>query len=421
MATASHEVATQLELPVVESRSGNYQVVKSNKLIESQYTLKASHLKLLSAIIAYVDPTKDYSKAGANPFFSLTLHRDDVTRVLGVSRSNVYKVLDEATDAFLGLKAEFKEKDTKTGAESFRKIGLINECKFDDTNFSISFTTAATKELYDLAEVGYTKYVLSNIVNLKSKYSIRLYEVIHKVMPPATSKYICRFELSDLQYFLGCRDSAGEILVKTASTYSEFKRHILKPSLKELKSETDLDVKINAEKRTGRFITTLEFVVTRSSTGSESISKLVKLGVKPAQARDWFIEYGEDDITRNVAFMNRQIAAGKEIKSVPAYLDYLLRFDVDGLPDVASPYSHLYSKDPAAQSFVKSFLMPNWFRFNESMRADITGQGIYGSITGHHFKEFKESFIQNSVNTEEIVKRMKSEVDRSLEFDEVAG
>ncbi|MEY8198484.1 MAG: replication initiation protein [Colwellia sp.] len=419
MAKASHEVATQLELPVVESRSGNYQVVKSNKLIESQYTLKATHLKLLSAIIGYVDPTKDYSKNGENPFFSLTLHRDDVTRRLGISRSNVYKVLDEATDAFMGLKAEFKEKDAKTGNESFRKIGLINDTTFDGTNFYISFTTAATKELYDLAGVGYTKYVLGNIVNLMSKYSIRLYEVIHKVMPPSTSKYICRFELSDLQYFLGCRDSSGDLLVKTAKSYSEFKRHILMPSIKELNKKTNIDVEICAEKRTGRFITTLEFVVQRVNGASEGISRLIKLGVKPAQANDWCVEYGDDDITRNIEFMDKQIAGGKEINSIPGYLDYLLKFDVAGLPDVANPYSHLYSNDPAAQTFVKSFLMPNWFSFNEPMRKAIVEEGIFGSITGQHFKEFKSSFIENSVNTTGLVDRLKPEINSLLELEVV--
>lgn len=417
------EIVAQLELPVVESSSGRLQVVKSNKLIQAQYTLTAMQQKLLSVMIAHANPMEDYdaiakasvepSAAGNNvkvvPSLSWRFTKQDIRRLMTIGANNVGATLQNAAEAFQGLSVSHQEIQAD-GDVHFKTISLINEASYDGHEFKISLTPAATRELYNLRDLGYTKYLYADIDKMKNKYAIRLYELIQKILHPKSKEQICKFNVGELKFLIGVADEQGKSLVSHAERYTDFKRHILLPAIEHINEHGNLELKLVKEQRVGRKIEKLDLIATRIKFDlPEIVMDLTTIGVPEKLAKDWMIAYGEDRIRLNLAYMNNKITSGTVIKNTTAYLKYLVEYNVAALPDQANPHSHLYSDDKAAQEFVKLSIMPNWWDFEEYVREDILKFGIKGNIAGSTFANFKENFMKNTV-TEDYLKQVAQEL-----------
>ncbi len=408
---SEEELVAQLELPVVESQSGRMQVVKSNKLIQAQYSLTATQQKLLSVMIAHVNPTEDYDAIAQSSVVSHNNHspkvsaalswrftKNDIRRVMTIGATNVGPVLLDASKAFRDLSVTYQEVDEK-GEVRFKVMNLINEASYDGHEFKISFTPAASRELYNLRDLGYTKYLFENIDNMNNKYAIRLYELIQKLMHPKAKVHVCKFTLSDLYYMLGLSNEQGEVIVKTAIRYADFKRSILMPAIKHVNAKSNMELEVIKEVRKGRKVDLIDIKATRVKFDiPEIITDLIAVEVKEKQAKDWLVLYGEQRIRVNLVYMNNQISTGTAIKNTSAYIKFLLENNIAELPPQANPYSTLYSQDKAAQEFVKLSIMPNWWDFSDDIKKSILQEGITGSIAGQTFQTFKEHYIANSVD-----------------------
>lgn len=406
----------ELKLPISESKSGSYQVTKSNKLIESQCILSANQQKLLSACISQVNPKKKYSNSDdqIRVAFSFDFTREDITRLTGIESKHLTPFLEEAAKKLQELHAH--QIDTSSHKRKFKLINLIDKAEFDGDIFHILFTTSVSEELYDLSKVGYTKYLLENIQSLTSQYAIRLYELIQRMMNPRLNKQNCSFILDDFLFCLGIVDFKGEPIVKnSASKFSQFNKDILKPAIIQINKKTDLYIELIEKKRIGRKIGKLVFSVKRTVTidalikgkASEIISQIVEQGVDPIQAEEWCDNYEHEIIKNNLKLMNDQEKSGKKIKSKPGYLKFLISNNISGLPDVANPYSSLYSHDKAAQEYVKTILLPAWHTLSEDWQLNLTNNGLQASSLGADFSRWKSEYISNSVNKEEYTKIFK--------------
>ena len=134
-------------------------------------------------------------------------------------------------------------------------FSVFNEPTYNEKQGSISLylNTRLHKYLLNLVEKGgnYTQYELWNVLSLKSKYSIRLYELFRSYAYQSKKE----FEIDRLR---------GLLCVENYARYPEFKRWVLDKAIAEINQYTDLKVSFKPV-RTGRAhkITSVIFYITK--------------------------------------------------------------------------------------------------------------------------------------------------------------
>ena len=219
-------------------------VVKSNRLIESLQSLNLSEIRLIQ--LAVVD-SRDQGK-GLDSETPLRIDAMRYAETFNISKQGAYKILKEAeSNLFRRYFTFLSERNNKVRtnwiqqAEYFDKEGAIE----------IIFTTAVVKEItrIDGYEQMFTQYALSQIADLNSNYSVRLYELLKQW---TTAKKVT-FELEKFREQLG-------IGVNEYPRMSDFKRRVLDVALTEINSKTDIQASYEQEKK-GRKIIGFKFKV----------------------------------------------------------------------------------------------------------------------------------------------------------------
>ncbi len=126
------------------------------------------------------------------------------------------------------------------------------KCRYDEkanqTVIEIDCNPKLKQVFFDIAEDGYVRYQLKNVIALRSQYSIRLYSIL-KDRP-----FGWNVEVNNLRKIIGA----------TSPTYDEFKRFnslILKKSVEEINDVTDITVEMKSIRK-GRSVSSIEFKIT---------------------------------------------------------------------------------------------------------------------------------------------------------------
>ena len=263
-------------------------VVKSNRLIESLQSLNLSEIRLIQ--LAVVD-SRDQGK-GLDSETPLRIDAMRYAEMFNISKQGAYKILKEAeSNLFRRYFTFLSERNNKVRtnwiqqAEYFDKEGAIE----------IIFTTAVIKEItrIDGYEQMFTQYALSQIADLNSNYSVRLYELLKQW---TTAKKVT-FELEKFREQLG-------IGVNEYPRMSDFKRRVLDAALTEINSKTDIQASYEQEKK-GRKITGFKFKVLTKDKPKATKQKGIGRG---PHTTDMFAIEGLNDnqlgrIARNPSFV----------------------------------------------------------------------------------------------------------------------
>lgn len=129
----------------------------------------------------------------------------------------------------------------------FSEAKCFLDKKLGQTVIQIECNTKLKQIFFDLADNGYVRYQLKNVIALRGQYSIRLYAIL-KDRP--------------FGWTVGV-DELRELIGATSSTYDTFKRFnsmVLKKALDEINTITDITVTVDNIRR-GRFVTSLRFTV----------------------------------------------------------------------------------------------------------------------------------------------------------------
>ena len=222
-------------------------VYKSNELIEAQYNLSAIAQKVAAVLISKVDPKSDIL-----PIFSLSVK--EYANLLGITPQVAYRSIDKVTTELKQVVIIIK----KIGTKSFVKLGMFRECHYDDDEKIVRFEFEQRLEphLKDFSG-NFTKYQVKQIKKIKSRYSIRMYEILRKVHPinrksnrPTTIQTIL---LEDLKKILGANS-------KTHKQFAYFRKDILNTSKKQLAEMTDLIFDFKPI-RHGKKVGSIQFVI----------------------------------------------------------------------------------------------------------------------------------------------------------------
>ena len=214
----------------------NSVIRKDNRIITACYKLTLNEQRLVLTAIAKVPFDKkipDEVEITAQEF--LALFPD-------IGESNVYKYMDEAVDA-LANKWIIIENPIKT--KKFRWIDLKTTYHKGSARIGFAFSRHIIPYLEQLKE-QFTRYRLGDIANLKSIYSIRLYEMLMQFQ----NTTIVVVDLDKFKERLGISE---KYLV-----FKDLRRWVIEPAISELNQKSHLTISFKSI-REGRAIKKLQF------------------------------------------------------------------------------------------------------------------------------------------------------------------
>ena len=264
------------ETRYLEIRNG--MVRKANDLIQkSRFNLSLQQQKIVLYLISQITPfdeefkTYEFSIPEFCRVCGITLesgknYSDLKTAVKDIADKSLWVTLENGDAALL----RWIEKAKITSGGGTIKIRIDDDMK---------------PFLLQLKE-NFTQYELVYTLHFKSKYTIRLYELIKSVHYHNLTEYKRRYSIAELQRLLD-----AEIYTE----YRDFKRRVLLPSMEEINAYSDKIITME-EARHGRKVLSVEFSI-RSKDSLETlrirdgIDK--EMGLLPGQISLW------DELTEN--------------------------------------------------------------------------------------------------------------------------
>ena len=217
----------------------NYLVVKHNDLIrkvQALLSLTVTEQKVALYLISLINPDdKDFDTV----FVSISA----LCELFGLEKEkgnykNLKKAIKALSDKSSWLNGElFRWVDT---AKVIPNSGIVR----------VKLSDSLKPYLLQLKE-NFTKYKLYNILVLKSKYSIRIYELLKSYFWEG----VYSVTIQEFKNSIGC-DKFNE--------FKDFNKRVLTPAIKEINELTDIYVEVTKLK-TGKCITDLKFDIHETS------------------------------------------------------------------------------------------------------------------------------------------------------------
>ena len=222
----------------------NYIVKKSNYFImNSSYDLSLEEQKIILTLASMVQPTDVEFK----PYdFKIK----DFMDLVGVEDKKKYIEIPKITKEL--MKKVFEIHEGNKIIQTAWISGAIYE-KGTGT-VTLKFNPDLKPYMLQLSEL-FTQYKLANILSMKSKYSIRLYEIL-KANEFKKQGYI-EIEVEELRKLVKADD--------IYPLYADFKRFVILKAQKELKKMSDISFEFE-EIKTGRKVTSIRFYIKSNKT-----------------------------------------------------------------------------------------------------------------------------------------------------------
>ncbi len=324
-------------------------IKKSNELIEARYRLTIGEQRLILLLASQIR-TEDTG------FNSYEIRVSDFAEMfdLGTDKS-LYKKVEQAAADLLGKKL-FLKNDSKnfeatvwlSYVKYVRGSGII-QLRFDDSLKPYLLQLKDTINIKDGTR-GFTQYQLGAVMNFKSAYSIRLYELLKmevwKAKKAGKTQFEKKFEMEEYRKLLGIEKKAYPI-------FANFRIRAIEPIVSEISEQTDLEIFETKYIKDGRKITGVCFVVLikdekqkkaniekiekeeqkreeendRKQEIHKAVQALIDNGFSFENAKTYKTKYGIKQMERNLAYMQAEERNGKKIENRPAYLASAIRED----------------------------------------------------------------------------------------------
>jgi plasmid replication initiation protein len=223
-------------------RSGveNNLIYKANALIEASYALSTNEQRLLLACISQIDSSRPLD---ANKPFHLTVEQARDLFYNDSERNNAYRDLRSACDRFYERDVKMKSED----GQWERRTRFVSTVDFDESKQEavLYFAVGILPYLSQLKE-NFTRYRVSNMVQLTSSHAIRVYELI--VMWYGQNQSYKELEIDEFKDLLGLG-----LKYKQTGQLNQF---VIEPVVEQINDRTDFILEINLRKigRSFRYI-----------------------------------------------------------------------------------------------------------------------------------------------------------------------
>jgi len=299
-------------------------VVKSNFLIEASYKLSAIEQKIILSLATRI-------KKEDQEFQKYSFNLGELSTFIGLNSNADYGYLQEVTRNLLSKVLVLQSENSLLQTHWFESVEYFEKTG----NVTMRFSPDLKPCLLHLKE-NFTKFQLKYAIQLKSRFSIRIYELLKQYESIGSREFL----LSDLRVIIGVGPDEYPL-------YGNFKAKVLNVAKRELRAKTDLSFDFE-EIKIGRSVGKIRFnisqqVVSQPKKSANPVRKanqaieehdiLELLPLLPQPYRDKFsvkkmlketIEtHGLDYVMRNIVYTNDKSNAS----NYRAYLAKALRDD----------------------------------------------------------------------------------------------
>ena len=232
-------------------------VVKDNALIDASFNLSLVEQRIMLLAIVEARETFDLT-----PEIGIEVVVSDYIQEFNTESNNVYSHIKEAAKTL--KRREFSYLDRYKGLEALTTANWVNRVTYVDSNglIVLYFSQEVISLISRLSE-QFTKYHIKQVSDFKSKYSIRLYELVIKWL---SAKKTEKYSIDSLRLKLGLEGTEY-------STMSNFKFNVLDKAVSEINQHTDIIIDYDQFKK-GRVITDIQFSIKPKSKSTQP--KIIK-------------------------------------------------------------------------------------------------------------------------------------------------
>lgn len=211
-------------------------VVKQNDLIQkAKYNLTFNQQKLISYLISEIKPTDKELQ-----WQTITI--SEYCELFGIDKEHFYQ-------DFISLVNDLNKKEfwieSDKELSTFRWFSEVKIMK-KTGKIKILLNSSLKQYLIEIKQ-NFTNYELYNIMALKSKYSIRLYELFKSYEFQKHKE----FEIGKLKFLLDA---------ESYTDFRNFRRDILKTAIDEINTYTDISASFETIK-TGKSVSSIKFTI----------------------------------------------------------------------------------------------------------------------------------------------------------------
>lgn len=277
----------------------NYVVKKSNYFIMNcSYDLSVEEQKIILTLASLV-------RKDDEDFKSYKFKISEFMEMVGVDTKTKYKDIPEITKELMKKVFEiYDEEDDKTiqtawlSSATYKKgTGMIE----------LEFSKALRPYMLKLNKY-YTSYKLKNILKMKSKYSIRFYEILKCALGENKKEIVINYE--ELKE-----------LLKASNTYSrpyDFKKYVLEKVKSEIKDFTDITFEYE-EIKFGRKLESIKFMITHNgvikSAEDEIAAAAAKKKGKGGKQDDVLLDFSGELIDKTILLFEDMMELSSTVAS----------------------------------------------------------------------------------------------------------
>ena len=223
-------------------KARNYIVAKSNQIIQkSRYDFSMAEQRMIAYICSKIKPIETIDKAKGIPFqVEYDFNLLDYSRICGIQDNG--RVYEEYKALLKGLRDKSMWLTLSDGSET--TVGWLAKATTNKKSgiAKIKIDEDLAPYLFDL-QSKFLSYGLKNILNMKSQYSIRLYELLKSYYGIKSGQG--QTDNKKVSWTINLDELKKKLMVdtiKSYSNYAEFKRKILEVAQKEINELTDISI-----------------------------------------------------------------------------------------------------------------------------------------------------------------------------------
>jgi plasmid replication initiation protein len=307
----------------MDTNTRNLVVRQSNSLIEASYKIPSvGEGRLIRMLIAQISPADE-------DFKTYRISVSDFAKFFGLSGGSAYDLIKKAADELAGRRIMLEN------GKSWLRLNWLSSAEYREGNGYIELRFDGKLKPYLLKlQTHWKQYALESIINFKSSYSIRIFELlkVEEFKADPSGYFRKSFEYDELREILGI----GKV---EYGFFKDFRVNVVEVSIREINANPDIHIIQVDYPKTGRKVSHIVFhcekakqtqlVVdepepkleeVRTKEPPDDVRELVALGIEEATAYKWRKKYGVRQVVRNIAYTQAMKRAGKIRDSLTGFL-----------------------------------------------------------------------------------------------------
>ena len=329
------ECNEQIEFDYMDNEKYIY---KSNNLVESSYSLSLNAQRLIYMgakklkpifIKSNIKPSQLKSFLATKTFGDLKIYVTEFKNEFNIKGNYLYDTFVDVAKELWNSKIQYMSNDGKI----IEKRWVIT-CEYDPKNCCISLTFHPDLILDLLVfKNKYNKIQHNATKTLKNSDQIRTYELLKRYV----KRGVRRFELEDYRYKLAYDDDIYP-------EYSKLKQRKIKPTIKAINENTDIEIYDFKEIRYGRKVGAIEFYIRENKEAQlEENEELIDDSIDPSHV---------ENVNR---ILGRNLSAGMVSKITNISLNSIKDNHVD-----MTVYEYIEDKVKAVKNYARSNTIRNY-------------------------------------------------------------